>query len=484
MPRAVAVDIRWYDVIFNSLEFVVFLPLVLIAYFRLRHKGQNLMLLIASYVFYGWWDYRFLALLAFSTFVDFAVGHYLGRTEDPKTRKRLLITSVVVNLAALGSFKYFNFFVDSAGAVLERLGLSANLPTLRIILPVGISFYTFQSMSYAFDVYRRRLEPARSPLDFALYVAYFPQLVAGPIERAQALLPQITRPRVRPTSSQVSSGLLLILIGLFKKVAIADVMAPIVESAFATPKANSSIALLVGLYAFALQIYGDFSGYTDIARGTSRLLGIELMENFSQPYLSRNITAFWRTWHISLSTWLYDYLYIPLGGNRKGRLATYRNLMIVMLLGGLWHGAAWTFVIWGGLHGIYLAIHRWRGKYVPRGYQGRFVLRRDIIPALATFHLVAFAWIFFRADSLSTAISYVQRLFQFRIAVPDPNSLILVAAAALAVVSIDLWQRNSGSHEVMLQWRPAWQGLAYASLLLAIVVFSGGPVTPFIYFQF
>jgi D-alanyl-lipoteichoic acid acyltransferase DltB (MBOAT superfamily) len=261
-------------------------------------------------------------------------------------------------------------------------------------------------------------------------------------------------------------------------------MAPIVESAFATPEANSSVALLVGLYAFALQIYGDFSGYTDIARGTSRLMGIELMENFNQPYLSRNITAFWRTWHISLSTWLWDYLYIPLGGNRKGRVATYRNLMLVMLLGGLWHGAAWTFVIWGGLHGLYLAVHRAFGSPVPRGYQGRFRLRRDLIPALATFHLVAFAWIFFRAENLSAASLFVQRLVQFQLGTLEPNNMVLVILAATAVVSIDLWQRNAGSHEVMLQWRPAWQGVAYGSLMLAIIIFSGGPVTPFIYFQF
>jgi alginate O-acetyltransferase complex protein AlgI len=471
-------------VVFNSFEFVIFLPLVLIAYFRLRHKGQNRMLLIASYVFYGWWDYRFLALLAFTTVIDYGVGLYIGRTDDPKIRKRLLLASIVVNLGVLGFFKYFNFFVDSAGALLEDLGLNPNLPLLRIILPVGISFYTFQSMSYAFDVYRRRLEPATSLLDFALYVAYFPQLVAGPIERAQALLPQITNPRPRPTSGQVSSGVLLMLIGLFKKVAIADVMAPIVESAFATPEANSSVALMVGLYAFALQIYGDFSGYTDIGRGVSRLMGIELMENFNQPYLSRNITAFWRTWHISLSTWLWDYLYIPLGGNRKGRVVTYRNLMLVMLLGGLWHGAAWTFVIWGGLHGVYLAIHRAVGSPVPRGYQGRFEWRRDLLPALATFHLVSFAWIFFRAESLTAATSFIRHLFEFQMGVPDPNDVVLFGIAATAMVSIDLWQRNSARHEVMLEWRPARQGLAYAGLLLAIIVFSGGPVTPFIYFQF
>ena len=469
--------------IFNSAEYALFLPLVLLLYWKLRHKHQNLLLLAASYLFYGWWDYRFLGLLAFTTLVDYWVGLALGRSQDPESRKRLLLTSVAVNLAVLGSFKYFDFFVDSAASALSQVGLNPNLPLLQIILPVGISFYTFQSMSYAFDVYRQRIEPTSNLVDFAVYVAYFPQLVAGPIERAQALLPQITRARPRPTSDKVASGLVLILLGLFKKVAIADVMAPIVEASFSGTGTNSSVALLMGLYAFALQIYGDFSGYTDIARGTSRLMGIELMENFSQPYLSRNITAFWRTWHISLSTWLYDYLYIPLGGNRQGRWMTYRNLMLVMLLGGLWHGAAWTFVIWGGLHGLYLAVHKAYGASVPRGDQGRFELRH-ILPALATFHLVCFAWIFFRAESLASALSYIQNLFQFRLAIPNPDHLILLAVAGITVLTIDILQRNGGRHDVMLQWRPSWQGLAYASWLLAIVVFSGGPLTPFIYFQF
>ena len=470
--------------IFNSLEYAIFLPLVLLLYWRFRHKQQNLLLLAASYLFYGWWDYRFLALLAFTTVVDYWVGLQLGRMEEERARKRLLIVSIAVNLGVLGFFKYFNFFVDSAASLLQQVGLNANMPTLRIILPVGISFYTFQSMSYTFDVYRRRIPPSESLLDFALYVAYFPQLVAGPIERAQALLPQITSNRTRPSPEQVSSGLVLILLGLFKKVAIADVMAPIVEASFSSPDTQPALALMTGIYAFSLQIYGDFSGYSDIARGSSRLMGIELMENFNQPYLSRNITAFWRTWHISLSTWLHDYLYIPLGGNRKGKLNTYRNLMVVMLLGGLWHGAAWTFVIWGGLHGLYLAVHRAFGGYVPRGYQGRFVVRRDLIPAVFTFHLVTFAWIFFRAGSLTGAASYVQNLFDLRLGLPDPNHAILLGLAAVAVLTLDLIQRNAGQHEVMVSWRPSWQGLAYATFIVAIVIFSGGPITPFIYFQF
>jgi alginate O-acetyltransferase complex protein AlgI len=471
-------------VVFNSFEFAVFLPLVLLLYWRLGFKHQNRLLLAASYLFYGWWDPRFLGLLAATTIVDYWVGRWIANSEDDRIRKRILVISIVANLGVLGFFKYFNFFVDSAASALQSVGLNPSLPTLRIILPVGISFYTFQSMSYTFDVYRRRIPPARNLFDFALFVAYFPQLVAGPIERAQALLPQIVRPRQRPSSVQVSSGILLMLLGLFKKVAIADVMAPIVETAFANPGSSSSLSLLFGLYAFALQIYCDFSGYTDIGRGASRLMGIELMENFNQPYLSRNVTAFWRTWHISLSTWLHDYLYIPLGGNRKGRVATYRNLMIVMLLGGLWHGAAWTFVVWGGLHGLYLAAHRAFGKYVPRGYQGRVSLRRDLIPILVTFHLVAIGWIFFRAESLTEAMGFLGGIVAARPGLPSVDTLILVGSALALIALIDLAQRNAADHEVMLRWRPSWQGLAYAGLLLAIVVFAGGPKTPFIYFQF
>lgn len=442
------------------------------------------MLLVASYLFYGWWDYRFLSLLAVSTTIDFVVGLRLEAENDEKRRKAFLLISVAANLAILGFFKYFNFFVDSAAGVMRSMGLNPDVPTLRIILPVGISFYTFQSMSYGFDVYRRRIPATRNFFDFALYVAYFPQLVAGPIERAQKLMPQIVRPRVKPNQGQVMSALVLILIGLFKKVAIADVMAPIVEAAFNAPEGSSSLTLLIGLYAFALQIYGDFSGYTDIGRGASRLMGIELMENFNQPYLSRNITSFWRTWHISLSNWLYDYLYIPLGGNRKGRFNTYRNLLLVMLLGGLWHGAAWTFVVWGALHGIYLSVHRALGKYVPRGYQGRFSFRRDIVPVFVTFHLVALAWVFFRADSLSIAFDYLGGLVSLSGGFTNRDHILLFAGAALCIAFIDIAQRNAGEHEVTLRWHPAWQGAVYGMLLLALVIFSGGALTPFIYFQF
>lgn len=470
--------------LFNSFEFAVFLPLVFVAYWLLSTRWRNPFLVAASYVFYGWWDPRFLSLIVLSTLVDYIIARKIHESDDEKKRRALLGVSLVVNLGILFAFKYSGFFIESATALLHNLGLEANPPFLRIVLPVGISFYTFQTISYTFDVFRRRIEPSSDLLTFALYVAYFPQLVAGPIERARHLLPQIEANRTFPDQERVVSGLMLVGLGLFKKVAIADVMAQIVNVAFAAPGTQSSLSLLVGVYAFALQIYGDFSGYTDIARGTSRLFGIELMRNFEQPYLSRNITEFWRTWHVSLSSWLHDYLYIPLGGNRRGRRRTYVNLMAVMVLGGLWHGAAWTFVVWGFLHGAFLAIHRMSGNYLPRGYQGRFSLRRDWLPTLVTFNLVCFAWIFFRAPNLSSAWTYVIGLFSFRPGLPVTSWLILLFPALLLIFLIDVAQRNSDDHEVILSWRPAAQGLAYATFILGIVVFSGGPSVPFIYFQF
>jgi len=470
--------------LFNSFEFVFFLPLVLAGHWLLRGRWRTGLLLVASYLFYGWWDPRFLGLIALSTLIDYVVALGIG-SSDVETRRRLLLgVSLVANLGILFAFKYSGFFVESAVELLESLGLEANPPFLRIVLPVGISFYTFQTISYTFDVFRRRIEPSRDLLTFGLYVAYFPQLVAGPIERARELLPQLEAERRFPDRQKILSGLVLIAMGLFKKVAIADVMAPIVNIAFAAPGNQSSLSLLVGVYAFALQIYGDFSGYTDVARGTSRLFGIELMRNFEQPYLSRNITEFWRTWHISLSNWLHDYLYIPLGGNRKGSTRTYVNLMIVMVLGGLWHGAAWTFVIWGFLHGAFLAIHRMIGNYSPRGYQGRFGARRDWLPTLVTFNLVCFAWIFFRAPQISSAVDYVRGLFSFTAGLPPTSWMTLLVPAMLIVLVIDIAQRNSNDHEVILTWRPLAQGFAYAVFFLGVLVFSGGPAVPFIYFQF
>lgn len=466
--------------LFNSLEFAIFLPIVAGAYWILPKRLQNPLLLAASYVFYGSWDWRFLGLLLLSTTTDYAVGRRLTSESRLRYRQGLLGISMIVNLGALALFKYFNFFVDSFAELLNAFGLEAGTATLQVILPVGISFYTFQTLAYTIDVYRHKAEAEANFVTFALYVAFFPQLVAGPIERAQRLIPQFRQPRERISYEQFRSGAFLILLGLFKKIAIADALAPHVNDAFGASSDAGWLTLLIGTYAFALQIYGDFSGYTDVARGVSRLFGIELVVNFNQPYLSANITQFWRTWHISLSTWLRDYLYIPLGGNRKGRTRTHSNLMITMLLGGLWHGAAWTFVVWGGLHGLFLAVHR---RYRDRTTQVRSP-NRSALSVIGTFHLVCFAWIFFRADSLGQAIEVLTGIATLRPGVLSMNALTLLIFAGVVSFGIDRVQRRSADHTRPLAWSAPWRGVVYAGLLLGIVVFIGGPEIPFIYFQF
>ena len=347
--------------LFNSFEFAAFLTIVLIGYSLLRTRAQNIWLLCASYTFYGFWDWRFLTLIAFSTTVDYLIARRIDRTDTDSLRKRLLYLSLLSNLGLLCFFKYFNFFVDSFVVLGAQLGLNLDTPALRLLPPVGISFYTFQSMAYSVDVYRRELKSERNFITFALFISYFPQLVAGPIERANRLLPQFREQR-QVTLEGVRSGLVLILIGLFKKVVIADNAGVVVNRIFADIQSSSSATLVAGGILFSLQIYCDFSGYSNMARGMSRLLGIRLVENFKTPYLAANISEFWRRWHISLSQWLRDYLYIPIGGSRHGELRTHRNLIFTMLLGGLWHGAAWTFVVWGLLNGLYLIVHRWWQK--------------------------------------------------------------------------------------------------------------------------
>ena len=450
-------------------------------YWRLRPRPQVVLLLGASYIFYGAWDHRFLFLLIISTLVDYGVGRGLARTDDPTRRRLLLFVSVGVNLGILGFFKYFDFFIDSAQETLDAIGLGTDPVLLEIVLPVGISFYTFQTMSYTIDVYRRHLQPTDDLLTFAVFVAYFPQLVAGPIERAARLLPQLEEPRTRPDADTLASGLGLILLGLLKKVVIGDVLAGKVDLVFDGASTVGWVSLVVGVYAFALQIYADFSGYTDIARGTSRLMGIELMRNFEGPYLSRSITEFWRRWHISLSQWLRDYLYIPLGGNQGGTAATYRNLMITMLLGGLWHGANWVFVIWGGLHGVYLVAERlWR-----RPVDAAEPLRWRQVPAvIVTFQLVCFAWIFFRSPDLGTATEMIEGILTLRPGEVRLDTVVLVLFFAAIVVTIDLAQRLTGSHVPWMRWRPLTAGVAAGSAASLVVLASGATQVPFIYFQF
>lgn len=468
--------------VFNSLQYAAFLPIVLFLYWRLRRRPQNLLLLVASYFFYAMWDWRFLGLMAFTTLVDFTVGKALERTPDDRRRKAVFFVSVAVNLSVLGFFKYFNFFVGSAIDLLERFGLRPTEPTLKILLPVGISFFTFHGISYTFDVYRRHIRASDDLVDFAVFVAFFPQLVAGPIGRAQLQLPQFQHDRARPDKAHVASALLLISMGLLRKVVIADGLAGYVNATFGSAGQASWISLLAGMYAFALQIYGDFAGYTDIARGSARLFGIELPHNFRQPYLARNITEFWRLWHISLSNWLRDYLYVPLGGNRKGKVATYRNLMLTMLLGGLWHGASWTFVVWGGLHGAYLCAHRWWIATRPKDAEPSRI--GGIVAAVLTFHAVCAAWIFFRAQSLPDAARYVKGILTFRSGDVNLDLLAMLVPAALASFALDVLQRRTNAVSVSMEW-PSWQvGAAVATVVIPILVFSGGAPVPFIYFQF
>ncbi len=472
--------------LFNSLSFLAFLAVVLLIYPQLRHKSQNLFLLAASYFFYGSWDWRFTLLLAVSTVVDYFVGQTLDNTQNEKVRRKLLLLSVCVNLGILGFFKYFGFFVDSAGEILTLVGLQAHIPVLNIVLPVGISFYTFQTMSYTIDIYRRRMGATRDFIDFALFVSFFPQLVAGPIERARVLLPQISEPRTFK-ASQVREGIILILLGFFKKVAIADIMAPIANDIFNSPEGLSAGTLLTGLYAFSLQIYGDFSGYSDIARGVAKLLGFELMINFEAPYLSRSITEFWRRWHISLSSWLRDYLYIALGGNRGSTWFTYRNLFLTMLLGGLWHGASWTMAGWGMLHGIYLAIHKMMlgNKKLDLSYPSTVAgWLVDLVKIFVTFHLVGLTWILFRAPTFSSAMVFMKGI----LAGNDILNLrqdVLIASAIILV--LDIIQTHSGTHTWLLA-KPRSLRYTVAQVMvlcsIAAAVFNANTVVPFIYFQF
>src|ERR1700682_3765305 len=344
--------------LFDTPIFAVFLSLVVISYWCLGFRNQNRFLLVASYFFYGWWDWRFLCLMIASTVIDYFIAIKIADTEDPKLRRSLLVLSLVINFSILGFFKYFDFFVDSAAAALSTLGIHASLPILRIILPPGISFYTFQEVAYIVDVYSGKLPPSRSFVNYGLFITLFPHLIAGPIQRPSHLLPQVQQPRVWDPA-KAFDGMMLILEGLFRKVVIADNCALIANAAFGGNLGGPSfMTVVLGTVAFAWQIYGDFSGYSSIARGSAQLLGFHFMVKFRHPFLAQSLQDFWRRWHMSLSSWLREYLYIPLGGNRKGRSRTYVNLMLTMLFGGLWHGANWTFVAWGGIHGAGLAVER------------------------------------------------------------------------------------------------------------------------------
>ncbi len=466
---------------FASLEFGLFFLVVYGLYRGLPRRGQNHMLLVASYVFYGAWDWRFLLLLLLSTVVDFAVGRRLGSTDDARARRALVLASLLTNLGILGFFKYAGFFSQGLQDLLGVFGLEVSPLTLDVVLPVGISFYTFQTLSYTLDIYRRRLEPEPVFLDFALFVAFFPQLVAGPIERAQRLLPQIAQPRTLGWARS-NSGAWLVLWGFFKKVVIADNLAVIVDAVYRPGSDPTSGEIIIATYAFAWQIYCDFSGYTDIARGTARMLGFDLMLNFNIPYAASNPAEFWRRWHISLSTWLRDYLYISLGGNRRGRLRTYCNLFATMVIGGLWHGAAWPFVLWGAYHGLLLTIHRaLRPWLVSRLPAGGWVRALNVV---VLFHFVALGWLFFRAESLEHIGALLTTLtgpFEAGMAAGWIAPLCMLLAPLIVYQVAQARTRDLDA--ILGVWAPA-RALIYAGLAIGILILGEPIGQPFIYFQF
>lgn len=469
--------------IFNSLVFWVFFAAVYGLYRALPHRGQNVLLLVSSYFFYGWWDWRFLSLIFISTVVDYWAGLAMERAGENERRRRIALwVSVATNLGILAFFKYFNFFADSLAGLLQVVGVDTPVRHLNIILPVGISFYTFQTMSYTLDIYRRQLKPTRNFLDFAAFVSFFPQLVAGPIERAAKLLPQIEQPRTI-RRGDMESGAWLVVWGLFKKCVVADNLAVLVDGVFGAETATGAAALLA-LYAFAFQIYCDFSGYSDIARGLSRWMGIELMLNFNNPYFAVNPKEFWARWHISLSSWLRDYLYISLGGNRRGRGRRYANLALTMLLGGLWHGAAWTFVVWGAFHGLLLVVyHAWASRFAPKGGadSGRGVWLRRIL----LFHLVCLGWLFFRAESLGQAGALLQQIFTAF----EWNGQAVNMLAALIVLCLPLWlvqglQVRTGRLDAPMELSLVPRAALLAVMILMFLALGHTGGGAFIYFQF
>lgn len=484
--------------LFNTLDFAIFLPIVFVLYwFVTTHnlKLQNLLVVVSSYIFYGWWDWRFLSLIIISTLTDYWIALAMDGKSQSK-RKALLWVSIIVNLGFLGFFKYFNFFVENFVIAFSFFGQEIEPNTLNIILPVGISFYTFQTLSYTIDVYKGKLQSTRDFLAFASFVSFFPQLMAGPIERASNLLGQFQLKRHFEYSKAID-GLRQILWGLFKKVVIADNAAQFVNIIFANSESYPGSMLLIGAVLFAFQIYGDFSGYSDIAIGTSRLFGISLMRNFAFPYFSRDIAEFWRRWHISLSTWFRDYLYIPLGGSRGSLGIKIRNTFVIFLVSGFWHGANWTFIVWGALNALYflplLLTHNNR-NYLDTVAQNRVLPSfREMAQIGSTFALTVLAWVFFRAETVSHALSYLKVIFSSTIfTIPQPYYFVtidmhpLTMFGLLGVFIMLEWFGRKQQYAIEatgLTWRRPLRYAFYYSLILCIFFF-GGNIQEFIYFQF
>ncbi len=481
--------------LFNSIDFAIFLPIVFILYWFVTNRNlrlQNFLIVASSYLFYGWWDWRFLSLLLFSSLVDFFVGCGLSNQENPVKRKLLISISIIVNLGFLGFFKYFNFFADNFATAFSFFGMDINPGSLNVILPVGISFYTFQILSYTIDVYKRKLEPTKDFIAFSAFVSFFPQLVAGPIERATHLLPQFYRKRTFDYSKAVD-GMQQILWGLFKKIVIADNCAEFANLIFNNSSNYSGSTLVLGALFFTIQIYADFSGYSDIAIGTSRLFGFELMRNFNFPYFSRDIAEFWRRWHISLSTWFRDYLYIPIGGSKGSLRTKVRNTFIIFIVSGFWHGANWTFVVWGALNAIYflpLLLTNSNHKNIGIVAEGKlFPTLKEFFMILITFGLTVFAWIFFRAENMTHAINYISGIFSMSLfIIPQFEGIEKAITSLLLVIFFMLIEWNGREQQYAIaqlgiRWRLPLRYTFYYALIL-IIVFFGGKEQQFIYFQF
>jgi alginate O-acetyltransferase complex protein AlgI len=477
--------------LFNSFPFWIFLAAVVPTYWLLPFRAQTLFTLAASYFFYSWWNWRFLPLIAFSTVMDFRLGQLVASASSETTKRRYVWVSVTLNLLILGVFKYYNFFAAEFVSSLAAIGLHVSLPTAQLLLPVGISFYTFQSMSYVLDIARGVTKPAAGFWNFALYVAFFPHLVAGPIMRSGAkghdqlgrgLLKQLESPRVR-RENDLSLGLYYILIGLFKKVVIGDNMAALVDMVFdRNPSQLTGIECLVAIYAFAWQIYADFSGYSSIAQGVAKWMGIDLMDNFRVPYLAISPSDFWRRWHISLSTWLRDYLYIPLGGSRGRDYATLRNLMITMILGGLWHGANWTFIFWGLYHGILLCSYKLFGQDEDRPMSAFARGWRIVL----MFHLICLGWLLFRAQNMEQVGTFLHLIAtDWRVTPSAIAMFCLVGFYALPLFLFEYWC-NTRSRDLQALVKGSWVARAavYSYAALMLVFFQAPSSHEFIYFQF
>ena len=465
--------------LFNSVVFLVFFPLVFIFYWGIPNekiKLQNVLLLIASYIFYGWWDWRFLSLIAFSTLVDYFLG--IAIAQGGNQAKKYLLASIITNLGLLFVFKYFNFFIDSWIDLWELVGYQMNVNTLNIILPVGISFYTFQTMSYSIDIYRKELKPTTDFIAFATFVSFFPQLVAGPIERASNLIPQLLGKRSW-SHERFKDGLFQIGIGFFRKVVVADSIGSLIDGIYNSPDIHNGSSLVLAVVLYSFQIYFDFSGYSDIAIGTAKLLGFDFKANFNLPYFSSSVTEFWRRWHISLSSWLRDYLYIPLGGNRNGKFMQYRNLFLTMFLGGLWHGSSWNFAIWGTLHGILLGIEK-RFDLVPNKYK---FLNNAVV-----FVTVSLIWIFFRSLTLSDSGIILSKIFSFDYGMPFLGNTLTFATTLyglLLALIFDFYLFRKGvrleslGSKLQMGYFLFW----FIFIVINILLFYSS-ASNFIYFQF